>query len=304
VRGRDGVVRALVNACAHRGATVERETAGTARAFSCSFHGWSYELDGSLRSVADAALFSSAPCGRGLRSVACEERHGIVWVTTDPDPDPRPVAEWLGPDLDGLLGMLGFGEAVFYAATEYEVACNWKLLTDGFLELYHLKYLHRTTIAPYLPANSWLVDRCGEHFRVSIPKNRLGRHLAARERDEWQVWSDLSMPVVLVPGSVLQWQAGHFEVFSFRPHRDDPGRTTCRLSMLVPADRVDEHELWERNWDRVRVTIPDEDFAVAEQVQRNIASGAVRELQIGRNERGLVDHLAAVDRLVAEVAAR
>ena len=74
--------------------------------------------------------------------------------------------------------------------------------------------------------------------------------------------------------------------------------------MLVPADRVDEHELWERNWDRVRVTIPDEDFAVAEQVQRNIASGAVRELQIGRNERGLVDHLAAVDRLVAEVAAR
>lgn len=304
VRGRDGVVRALVNACAHRGATVEREAEGTARAFSCSFHGWSYELDGTLRSVADAALFSSAPCGRGLRCVPCEERHGVIWVTTDPDPAPRSVAEWLGADLDELLTMLGFGDAVFYAAVEYDVACNWKLLTDGFLELYHLKYLHRTTIAPYLPANSWLVDRYGEHFRVAIPKNRLGRHLAASARDEWELWSDLSLPVVLMPGSVLQWQAGHYEVFSFRPDPNDPGRTRCRLSMLVPADRADEHELWERNWERVRVTIPDEDFAVAEQVQRNIASGAVRELQIGRNEQGLVDHLAAVDRLVAEVARR
>jgi len=304
VRGRDRRVRALVNACAHRGATVEHAASGSARAFSCHFHGWSYDLDGSLRSVADAALYSTTPCGAGLASVPCEEHHGLIWITTDPGPNPPSVREWLGAELDDLFAGLGLGDAVFFDSTDYDVACNWKLLTDGFLELYHLKYLHRGSIAPYFPPNLWLVERWGDHLAAPIPKNRLVRQLADRPRDEWEIWPDLSMPVVLMPGTVLQWQAGHFEIFSFRPDRDDPGRTHCRLSLLVPGDRAADRELWERNWERVRITIPGEDFAVAEEVQRNIAAGAVRELRIGRNEQALVEHLAAVDRLIDAVGAR
>ena len=52
-RDRDGRAHAMRNVCAHRGATVETRQAGTARIFSCGFHAWSYELDGSLRSVSD-----------------------------------------------------------------------------------------------------------------------------------------------------------------------------------------------------------------------------------------------------------
>jgi len=107
-----------------------------------------------------------------------------------------------------------------------------------------------------------------------------------------------------VPGTIFQWQAGHIELFSLRPDPTDPGRTRCRLSLLVPADRAHDTELWERNWQRVRETIPGEDFPVAEQVQRNIAAGAVTEVRLGANEQALVDHLAGVDRLVAEVAGR
>ncbi len=57
-RDREGDVRAMRNVCAHRGATVETRGSGSARIFSCGFHGWSYELDGSLRAVADAGLYS------------------------------------------------------------------------------------------------------------------------------------------------------------------------------------------------------------------------------------------------------
>ena len=107
------------------------------------------------------------------------------------------------------------------------------------------------------------------------------------------------MSFVLMPGTVIQWQAGHVELFSIRPDPHDPTRTTCQLTLLVPADRADETDLWDRNWERVCETIPGEDFAVAERVQRNIDAGAVAELQIGSTEWALTEHLAAVDRLMS-----
>lgn len=300
VRDADGAVHAVHNACAHRGATVEPRAEGSTRVLSCGFHGWSYGLDGSLRSVSEPALFSASPCGRGLRPVGCEERHGIIWITTGQDPAPARVRAWLGDELDGLFTELELDRLVLHRSETFDVACNWKLLTDGFLELYHLKYLHRRTIAPYFPANLTLPIASGGHLGTVIPKNRLVRQLTERGREDWRVLEDVTVPFVLVPGTVLQWQAGHVELFSLRPHPSEPGRTECRLSLLVPPEQAGDRELWDRNWDRVWETIPGEDFAVAEQVQRNIDAGVVRELQVGGNERALLDHLAAVDRLIAD----
>lgn len=63
---------------------------------------------------------------------------------------------------------------------------------------------------------------------------------------------------------------------------------------------MDEVELWERNWIRLCETIPAEDFAVAEQVQRNIDAGSAPCLRIGANEHMLVEHLRAVDHLIGQ----
>ncbi len=293
-RDRNSSVHATLNVCAHRGATVEARPSGSARILSCGFHGWPYELDGTLRAVSNAPLFSSKPCERGLQRLACEERHGIVWVTGDHAAPATGVAEWLGPGVDELLTDLGLGQMTHHATTEYELDCNWKLLTDGFLEIYHLKFLHRDSIAPYFPANTMLGERRGSHFVGWLPKSRLVRDLAEQPRDEWQVLAGLTGAIVLVPGTVVQWQAGHVELFSLRPHPTDPTRSTVRLTMLVPAERADETELWDRNWERVCATIPDEDFAAAVDVQRNIDAGALTELQIGANEHAIVEHLAAV----------
>jgi len=292
-RDRDGAVHAMLNACAHRGATVETRGSGTARILSCGFHGWSYELDGTLRAVADTTLFSSQPCTSGLQATPCEERHGIIWVTPNPETASN-VADWLGPDIDQLLTDLDASHMVHHASTDYDLACNWKLLTDGFLEIYHLKYLHRNSIAPYFPANTILTERHNNHFVGWLPKNRLVRDLAEQPRNTWQVYAGLTGAIVLTPATVIQWQAGHIELFSLRPHPTDPTRTTARLTMLVPADRANDTELWDRNWERVCATIPDEDFAAAVDVQHNINTGAVEQLQIGANEHALVEHLDAV----------
>lgn len=293
-RDREGIAHAMINACAHRGATVEQRPSGTARILSCGFHGWSYDLDGSLRAVADAPLFSTQTCEAGLRTLVCEERHGIIWVTAKGTGPDGGVAGWLGSDIDRLFDDLGLAAMTHHASTDYDLHCNWKLLTDGFLEIYHLKYLHRDSIAPYFPANTMIPHPSERHFLGWLPKTRLLRHLNETEREEWQVYRGLTGATVLVPGTVVQWQAGHVELFSLRPHPTDPTRSTVRLTMLVPQDRSDETELWDRNWERVCETIPAEDFAAAVDVQRNIDIGAVRELQIGANEHTLVQHLDAV----------
>src|SRR5581483_3757921 len=299
VRGADGRVRAFRNACAHRGAPVETRPSGSARLLSCGFHGWSYDLDGSLRTVSHAPLFSTPPCpSSGLAELRSEERHGIVWVTIEAAAGAPGVRTWLGEELDDVLAALELEKAVLTRSVDLDLGCNWKLLTDGFRELYHLKALHRTTIAPYFPANTCTYRRFGPHLSVALPKNRLVREMRERPRDEWRILEGLTMPFVLVPGTVIQWQAGHFELFSLRPDPVDPSRTRCRMSLLVPADRADETELWERNWARVCETIPTEDFAVAEQIQRNIDAGSAPRIQLGANEHMLVAHLHAIDDLI------
>ena len=110
------------------------------------------------------------------------------------------------------------------------------------------------------------------------------------------------MAIVLVPGTVVQWQAGHVELFSIRPHPTEPNRSTCRLTLLVPAERSDDAELWDRNWERVVATIPGEDFAVAVDVQRNIDAGVVTQLQLGATEWALAAHLVSVGGLVDRLA--
>jgi phenylpropionate dioxygenase-like ring-hydroxylating dioxygenase large terminal subunit len=301
VRGVDGQVRAFRNACLHRGAPVETQPSGSARVLSCGFHGWSYDLDGRLRAVSSPQLFSTDPCpAAGLTELRCEERHGIVWVTLDPSERAPDVRTWLGEELDDVFSALELEQTVMTHSVDLELGCNWKLLTDGFLELYHLKTLHRTTIAPYFPANLCTYRRFGAHLSVELPKNRLVRQMQEQPRDEWRILEGITMPFVLVPATVVQYQAGHFELFSLRPDPADPSRTHCRMSLLVPADRAGETELWERNWARVLETIPAEDFAVAERVQRNIDAASALSIQLGANEHMLVEHLRAVDQLIGQ----
>ena len=71
-------------------------------------------------------------------------------------------------------------------------------------------------------------------------------------------------------------------------------RTRARDQGCQPWRRRSSVELWDRNWERVNVTIPDEDFAAAVDVQRNIDAGGVDELRVGANERFLLRHLEAV----------
>src|ERR1044072_1272607 len=77
VRGKDDKVRAFHNVCRHRGNMLVCKEAGTSRqGFSCAYHGWTYNIDGSVRGITDREQFP--PYGNealGLKGIRCEVRH-------------------------------------------------------------------------------------------------------------------------------------------------------------------------------------------------------------------------------------
>lgn len=144
MRGADGVVRAFHNLCRHRGSRVLAEESGTCkRVISCPFHGWSYNLDGTLRS---AAMPDSLPDldkkEFGLKPIELEIWMGFVFLRFLPGPQPS-VAELLAhhaPEvaLYGSEQMVPESDKVW----SHKMAVNWKAVRDVDNEGYHVPMAH------------------------------------------------------------------------------------------------------------------------------------------------------------------
>lgn len=147
-RNRAGQVTAFLNVCRHRGSRVCVEDAGEVRrAFQCSYHAWTYDLDGKL--IAAPNLTSMPDVDRvafGLHRVAVREWLGYVWVCVDDTPPSfedtvvRDVVERLG-DV-AALEQYGIERLAVGRRITYDVAANWKLIVENFMECYHCATIH------------------------------------------------------------------------------------------------------------------------------------------------------------------
>jgi phenylpropionate dioxygenase-like ring-hydroxylating dioxygenase large terminal subunit len=141
VRGKDGKVRAFHNVCSHRGNQVCWEERGAASALKCRFHGFIYDLDGALRSVPDEQMFFNLDKrANGLTPVATDIWEGFIFINLDPHPR-ETLKEYLGEVGERLSGH-PFHEAPRYYEYKAELRCNWKVVIYGFLEAWHVVFLH------------------------------------------------------------------------------------------------------------------------------------------------------------------
>ena len=103
-RGTDGVLRAFLNVCRHRSASVEVKPCGSnKRAFVCPYHGWSYDLTGRLVGITDGAAFGDVDKSKhGLRRLKLAEKYGLIWVV----PTALEDGEEPSLDIDPYLGAL------------------------------------------------------------------------------------------------------------------------------------------------------------------------------------------------------
>ncbi len=148
VRGRDGQLRAFYNVCQHRGARVCQEAAGQLKnTIQCPYHAWSYGLDGRL--IGAPNIFQNEQFDReshGLRPVAVSTWEGLVWLNlSDPaeslaEQMQHPIQDRFGENK--TLDRYGIGSLKVGKRITYEVAANWKLCVENFMECYHCGPVH------------------------------------------------------------------------------------------------------------------------------------------------------------------
>lgn len=291
-RGGDGRARAFVNVCRHRGALVASGR-GRARQLSCPYHAWSYGLDGALRRIPDADSFPGVdPAACGLQEIPLLERNGMLWLL--PDGPGRADGDRLRlGGLDAELAALDLGSYQHWRTERRELAMNWKLVIETFLEPYHFAALHRATVGPYFMANLCSVETFGPHVREFLPRMSM-LELADRPTSEWSLLPHTVVVHVMFPGTVLVWLLDHVETWRVAPHPTDPARCSFELDFYLPRDSARTEEYWEKNWNQTITTVLTEDFPAMEGVQRGLSSGVNTHFLVGRNEPALAAFQRAV----------
>ncbi len=291
-RDHNGDLRGFANVCQHRGARLCSEAAGVARRLACPFHGWTYDLAGRLRGVPNAEGFAGLDLDElGLVPVPVAERHGFVFAR--PTPGGPPI------DLDVVLrGVDGDftadrPERHVLAHRQWEVACNWKVLLDNFLEMYHVPVLHSGNIGPMFEPNRSLYDQFEPNGRRIDPRRSI-RRLADEPRERWRLRDHALATYFLFPNTQTFWTQDYFSWLSVWPIATD--RTVC-VQMIVAdwAPDTDERRAHlQTNLDLFDQTLS-EDFAISAGVQQGLTSGALREVTFARYESGAAAVHACID---------
>ena len=289
-RGRDGVLRAFLNVCRHRSATVELKPCGSnKRAFVCPYHGWSYDLTGKLVGITDGAWFGEVDrAAHGLKQLGVAERCGLVFVVPTAleagEPAPLDLDEFLGPVTADLTSWDMAGWDV-QSTTPLRPRMNWKLVIDTFLELYHFRYLHGASVAPLFLDNITRYERRGRHSRFAVCKPSL-LEVETLPREDWRLRDHAVVLYNLFPNTVLAYTADHCGIFTSYPVT--PDESLINVSILVdPVERAKKPEsYWKTNQDLILAAL-DEDFTVGATVQANFRSGANKVQTFGKFEKAL-----------------
>jgi phenylpropionate dioxygenase-like ring-hydroxylating dioxygenase large terminal subunit len=293
VRGRDNKLRAFLNVCRHRGAKVA-QGCGSARLFSCPYHGWTYDLSGKVMGIPDERCFPDVRAERSsLAELPLCEKHGLVWViptaaadgSTDFDIDP-----WLG-GLGPELASFGFGSWSFYDKRVIPDTMNWKILVDTFNEGYHIGFLHRDSLRDVLHGNVTDFEAFGLNHRLTFPRKKLER-LKSEPEDSWDLMWNTTLVYSLFPNTVLLVQGDHVELARVFPCEGRTDRAVMDLGLYVPkAPSTDEERNhWDKNMQLVLDVVTGEDFPTGRSIQIGLTSGAQTHTVYGRNEPAMIHY--------------
>ena len=141
LRDNEGEVRAYYNVCRHRARELLQDK-GNIKRIPCPYHGWTYDLSGDLlhaRNSENVPGFDKS-CW-GLSPVRLERIGGFLYVCLDPNtPSMREMYDGLHKDVEDLEPELD--DLVHSHQMVFDIACNWKLATENFLEAYHIRMVH------------------------------------------------------------------------------------------------------------------------------------------------------------------
>lgn len=288
VRQQDGGLKAFSNVCRHRGAKVAVDQKGCAArgTFKCPYHAWTYDLDGRLRSIPFEEGFDGLDYSAyGLTELPVDERHGMVWAIATPG-EPLDIEARIGPAMDAELSAFDLDSFELVREATFEEDMNWKVVADGFLDPYHLQFVHPKTVGPFFNTNVYTLDVLGPNV-ARLVVSRSSMH---KVKDEDPATVDLMPHIIsnymLLPNTFVTVEPRHFEVWTISPHPTDPQKSKTTIRFLLPhapTNEVEEGYL-EKNWKLLIHTVVDEDWGVGRELQKGISRGEISHTLAGRNE--------------------
>lgn len=165
VRESVDTVKAFHNVCLHRGRRIKLG-AGNSSELRCPYHGWTWNLDGTLAEIPEREEFCPVIDSEvGLRQVRLEVWNH--WIFVNLDPDAGPLDEHLGGIAD-VLAPYRFDRMYKWKSQSTTVKANWKNGADAFLESYHIRYLHPES-NPFVTAVDYKIRHVDDHSLMEVP---------------------------------------------------------------------------------------------------------------------------------------
>jgi len=298
IRGEDGAIRSFSNVCLHRMMRLI-DGRGNCPRIMCPYHAWTYGIDGRLIGaphMKESPGFEARALG--LPEIRTEIWEGWIYVTLDPEAES--VANLLRP-LQGIVAPYAMAGYVPVAAQDHVWATNWKLLTENFMEGYHLPVAHRKTVGAWFPAEetefpkeshpgfTWQTFTKDENATY-------GRAHPANDRLEGR-WRFTSVMPTVFPTHMYVLAPDHLWYLSLRPK--SIGEVHVRFgaalapevmsSLNDPKSFVDELVGF---FDRVN----DEDKGIVEGLYEGTAAPLARPGRLSWLEREIHDFMGYLDR--------
>lgn len=299
IRGKDGVARAFLNTCRHRGALVCQAPRGHTKVFTCPYHAWTYNERGELVGRYAADTFGEVDhATRGLTALACAERAGLLWVSLTPG-ETFDIDEWLG-DFAAQLATLKLDQWHLFEQRELP-GPGWKVALDGYLEAYHHNSLHGKTVGQYTVGNLLVLDTYGPHQRLTFGRRSLAE-LADVPESAWDPDKHIRLIHNCFPNLSISGILGDHCLVSQIFPGPTPDVTVTRQTVLVhQAPAAPEARAASETFSAmVLQAVRDEDYAVGQTIQAGLHAGANKEFLFGRNEPAVQNYHRTVARLMAE----
>lgn len=265
-RGQDGNLCAFYNVCAHRGHEL-LSGAGKKNIITCPYHAWAFDFKGNLvtaRNSENVEGFDKSEFS--LKEVRLEVFCGMVMINLDPDA--KPFAELFDGLEDEIRQYMPTVDTLEFAQRDaFDVASNWKVLVDNFLECYHCAPAHKDFVD--------LVDM--DSYRTITHKMYSSQCAAAPRTTNSNAFS-------FEPGEVDFGYAGFFvwPNMTFWIYPGEPNFSVLQMNPSEPT-RTIEYQDWftpggklstqlKEAADYQRDVLQPEDIALCESVQRGLES--------------------------------
>lgn len=259
VRAEGGHIHAFYNVCRHRGGPLAMEEQGHVKMLQCKYHGWTYCLDGSLRGVPRfnrTELFDKKDYGLVPVAVRCWQ--GLLFVNLDeapvePDTILAGIAERIAPQrLDTMQ---------FYRRVEYDVACNWKVYMDNYMEGYHIPLVH-PELCKVLDYSSYVTET-HPHYSLQYSPFRSGDNVYGIDGGEAYYYC-------VFPNFMLNILPGRLQVNSVVPVSHE----RCRVIFDYYYEDITSSDALRRITDDIAFSdaVQQEDADICDYVQRGLHS--------------------------------